>query len=166
MIVLTDSVRSQFNQLFVDIKGIDPQVRGVNQFDQARFGQTSPISDTLLPEVEKVPGVKAAAVTLRGSKALVIGTDGKPVEPTGGPALSVTLTPDLAELVDHRVRWAPSSNSDVGPDIDTAKKADSTSATRSRSSRPSGRRTTRCPASSASARATLERRHAGRLHAA
>ena len=56
-IVLTDSVRSQFNQLFVDInKGIDLQVRGVNQFDQGAFGQTPPIPDTLLPEVAARPG--------------------------------------------------------------------------------------------------------------
>ena len=52
-IVLTDSVRSQFNQLFVDInKGIDLQVRGVDQFDQGAFGQTPPISDSILPEVD------------------------------------------------------------------------------------------------------------------
>ena len=60
-IVLTDSVRSQFNQLFVDInKGIDLQVRGVDQFDQGAFGQTPPISDSILPQVEQVPGVKSA----------------------------------------------------------------------------------------------------------
>ena len=125
-IVLTDSVRSQFNQLFVDInKGIDLQVRGVDQFDQGAFGQTPPISDSILPQVEQVPGVKSAGGNAGGLKALVIATDGKPVEPTGGPPLSVTWTPNSpnASLIVQDGQ-APASNDQVGLDVDTAKKAD------------------------------------------
>jgi len=125
-IVLTDSVRSQFNQLFVDInKGIDLQVRGVNQFDQGAFGQTPPIPDTLLPQVAAVPGVKAVGGNAGGIKALVIGSDGKPVEPLGGPPLSVTWTPDSPNSsIIVKEGGPPSENSQVGLDIDTAKKAD------------------------------------------
>ena len=60
-LVLTDSVRSQFNQLFTDINsGIDLQVKGTDQFDQGAFGQSPPIPDTLLPEIRQLRGVKAA----------------------------------------------------------------------------------------------------------
>lgn len=124
-IVLTDSVRSQFNQLFVDInKGIDLQVRGVNQFDQGAFGQTPPIPDSILPAVAEVPGVKAAGGNAGGIKALVIGTDGKPVEPVGGPPLSVTWTPDSPNSsIIVLEGGSPSSNQEVGLDVDTAEKA-------------------------------------------
>ncbi|MGZ4727994.1 MAG: ABC transporter permease [Acidimicrobiales bacterium] len=124
-IVLTDSVRSQFNQLFVDInKGIDLQVRGVNQFDQGAFGQTPPIPDSVLSEVEAIPGVKAVGGNAGGIKALVIGSDGKSVDPVGGPPLSVTWTPNSPNssiiVLDGN---PPSSDQQVGLDVDTAKKA-------------------------------------------
>jgi putative ABC transport system permease protein len=125
-IVLTDSVRSQFNQLFVDInKGIDLQVRGVDQFDQGAFGQTPPIPDSLLAQVEAVPGVKAVGGNAGGIKALVIGSDGKPIEPVGGPPLSVSWAPNSPNssliVLDG---GPPTTGQQVGLDVDTAEKAE------------------------------------------
>ncbi len=55
-LVLTDSVRSQFNQLFTDINsGIDLQVKGADQFDQGAFGQSPPIPDSLIPQIRDAP---------------------------------------------------------------------------------------------------------------
>jgi len=124
-IVLTDSVRAQFNQLFVDInKGIDLQVRGVDKFDQGAFGQTPPFDESVLPQVEAVPGVKSVGGNAGGIKALVVGADGKTVDPTGGPALSVTWMPDSPNSSLIVVDGAPpSSDQQVGLDVDTAKRA-------------------------------------------
>jgi putative ABC transport system permease protein len=125
-IVLTDSVRAQFNQLFVDInQGIDLQVRGVDQFDQGAFGQTPPIPDTLLAQVQAVPDVEEAAGNAGGLKALVIGADGQPVEPTGGPPLSVSWSDNSPNSAIQVLRGGPpQSGSEVGLDVDTADKAD------------------------------------------
>ena len=56
-LVLTDSVRSQFDQLFTDInQGMDLQVKGTDQFDQGAFGQSPPISDSLIPQIRQSRG--------------------------------------------------------------------------------------------------------------
>ena len=124
-IVLTDSVRSQFNQLFVDInKGIDLQVRGIDRFDQGAFGQTPPIPDSLLPQVRAISGVKAAGGNAGGIKALVVGDDGKTVDPTGGPSLSITWVPDSPNSSLIPVEGGPpSTGTEVGLDVDTADRA-------------------------------------------
>jgi putative ABC transport system permease protein len=94
-LVLTDSVRVQFNQLFADINaGIDLQVRGTNEFDQGAFGARPPVSETLLPQVQGLPGVKTAAGSAGGFPALLIDAQGQPVKPVGGPPLGVTWVPD------------------------------------------------------------------------
>ncbi len=124
-IVLTDSVRAQFDQLFVDInQGIDLQVRGVNEFDQGAFGQSPPFDESVLPAVEAVPGVKLAGGNAGGIKALVVGLDGKTVDPVGGPDLSVTWTSNSPNSSLRVVDGGPPlSDHEVGLDVDTAKKA-------------------------------------------
>jgi len=124
-LVLTDSVRSQFNQLFTDINsGIDLQVKGVDQFDQGAFGQSPPIPDTLLPQIRQLPGVKSAGGNAGGIPAVVFGADGKPVVPSNGPPLAVTQDPESPNgsltQVDGR---PPSADNEVGLDVDVAKKA-------------------------------------------
>ena len=94
-LVLTDSVRAQFDQLFTDInQGIDLQVKGADQFDQGAFGTSPPIPDTLVDQVAALPGVQSVGANAGGIPALVHATDGKPVTPNGGaPPLAVSWQP-------------------------------------------------------------------------
>ena len=124
-LILTDSVRSQFNQLFTDInQGIDLQVKGTNQFEQGGFGTSPPIPDSLLAQVRQLPGVKAAGGNAGGFPALVFATDGTPVTPVGGPPLAVTWDPGSPNKaliqVDGR---PPAAANEVALDVDVAKKA-------------------------------------------
>ena len=127
-LVLTDSVRAQFDQLFTDInQGIDLQVKGTDQFDQGAFGQSPPIPDTLLPQVRELPGVKAAGGSAGGLPALVFAADGTPVKPTNGPPLAVTWDPESPNQALTTVAGrAPSADDEVALDEDVAKKADMT----------------------------------------
>ncbi len=85
--VLTDSIRTQFNSLLEEInEGVELTVRGEQQFEEQQFGGTSiPIPASLLDEVNATPGVAEAAGTVTGWPALLVGSDGEPVEPTGPP---------------------------------------------------------------------------------
>ena len=128
-LVLTDSVRSQFNQLFTDINsGIDLQVKGTDQFDQGAFGQSPPIPDTLLPEIRQLRGVKAAGGSAGGIPAVVFATDGKPVEAHERPAAGRHLGPGVPQPgADHGRRAGPRPTAnEVALDVDVAKKADKT----------------------------------------
>src|SRR4051794_32903608 len=124
-LVLTDSVRAQFDQLFTDInQGIDLQVKGVDQFDQGAFGQSPPIPDTLVAQVAALPGVKSASASAGGIPALVFDTDGQPVNPVGGPPLAVTWQTDSANSSLITVAGGPPTADDqVALDKDVAAKA-------------------------------------------
>lgn len=127
-LVLTDSVRSQFDQLFTDInQGIDLQVKGTNQFDQGAFGQSPPIPDTLLPQIKALPGVQSAGANAGGIPALVFATDGTPVKPVGGPPLAVTWDPDSPNQALTAISGGPPlADDEVALDKDVAAKADVT----------------------------------------
>ncbi|HEY5153383.1 MAG TPA: FtsX-like permease family protein [Acidimicrobiales bacterium] len=127
-LVLTDSVRSQFNLLFTDINsGIDLQVKGVDQFDQGAFGQSPPIPETLLPQIRALPGVKTAGANAGGIPATVFGADGKPVVPTGGPPLAVTWDPQSPNgALTTVLGGPPKADDEVALDVDVAQKAGKT----------------------------------------
>jgi putative ABC transport system permease protein len=92
---LTDSVRSQFNQLFEDINAnIDLTVRAEEKFDVGAFGQGAPVPADILAPIQEVPGVEAAEGSAGGVPALVIDAEGKAVEPLGGPPLGINWPPD------------------------------------------------------------------------
>jgi len=94
---LTDSVRSQFNQLFTDINAnIDLTVRSQERFDAGAFGTLGPVPADLLPEVEQVDGVEAAQGTVGGIPALVIDPEGEAVQPVAGPPLGINWLDDPA----------------------------------------------------------------------
>lgn len=123
-LVLTDSVRAQFNGLFNEInQGIDLQVRAKSEFDQGAFGANAPISESLVGTVAGVQGVAAAEGGVGGLPALLIGSDGQPVKPLGGPPLGTSwgTEPRLSQLtlVDGK---QPDGPGQVAYDIDTAKK--------------------------------------------
>ncbi len=67
--VLTDTLHNTFTTLFGNVyQNIDFQVRGVAQFSDNSGGAVrNPISESILPEVVQVPGVEAAAGTVRAT---------------------------------------------------------------------------------------------------
>jgi putative ABC transport system permease protein len=85
--VFSDTIQRTFDNLFADVyRNTDAYVRSANNVE-AEFGnqQRDRIPDTLLDQVNAVPGVKEAQGDVNGY-ALVIGKDGKPVgQRTNGP---------------------------------------------------------------------------------
>jgi len=123
-LVLTDSVRAQFNNLFTEInQGIDLQVRAKSEFEQGAFGTSAPISESLVGTVAGVDGVAAAEGGVGGLPALLIGSDGKPVRPLGGPPLGTSwgTQRELSQLTLVEGKQ-PDGPGQVAYDIDTAKK--------------------------------------------
>ena len=126
---LTDSVRRQFNELFVDINaGIDLTVRGTEVFESAGFGGglRPPVPEELLDRVAAVPGVDAVNGTAGGLPALLIGDDGEPVETFGGPPLGISWPIDdrLASTVSVVEGRKPEAPGEIVVDVDLADRAD------------------------------------------
>src|SRR6478752_2142605 len=93
--VFTDTIKRTFDNLFADVfKNTDVYVRS-NQSIESDFGQTQRprIPDSLVAEVQKVPGVAEAAGTVQGY-ARIIGKDGEPLgRDQGPPNLGGEFTP-------------------------------------------------------------------------
>jgi putative ABC transport system permease protein len=123
-LVLTDSVRVQFNQLFTDInQGIDLQVRGTSQFEQGAFGTTPPVPESLLATTRALPGVESAGGSAGRPPALLIDAAGEPVKPVGGPPLAVTWdpgSPNSSLIVEQG--GPPAAADEVALDVDLAKR--------------------------------------------
>jgi putative ABC transport system permease protein len=84
--VFTDTIKRTFDNLFADVyANTDVYVRS-NQSIESDFGQTQRprIPDTLIAQVQAVPGVAEASGTVQGF-ARIIGKDGKPLGQTQGP---------------------------------------------------------------------------------
>ncbi len=81
--VFTDTFSKSFDEIFTDVnKGTDAVVRSSQKIERD-FGdaQRSRISETVVPQIQQVNGVKAAEGSIRG-QIRIIGRDGKP---TGDP---------------------------------------------------------------------------------
>jgi putative ABC transport system permease protein len=99
--VLTDTIRKTFDDLFADVyAGTDAWVRSQDVID-GQFGlpdQRGRISAELLPEVEAVDGVETAEGTLQ-FYAQLVGEDGDPVgNPNQGPPTFGTNWSDVQAL--------------------------------------------------------------------
>jgi putative ABC transport system permease protein len=98
--IFSDTIQSTFDTLFADaFKNTDAYVRSSNVIE-ADFGnkQRDRIPDTVVAEVQAVPGVSDAQGDVQGF-ASIIGKDGKPLISgnTGAPTFgSVALTGELA----------------------------------------------------------------------
>jgi putative ABC transport system permease protein len=112
---LTDSVRSQFDQLFTDINAnIDLTIRSQERFDTGAFGVPAPVPADLAPEVEQVEGVEAVQGTAGGIPALVVNAEGEAVSPIAGPPLGINW-PDQTSIsqVTLTEGEAPAKDGDV-----------------------------------------------------
>src|SRR4029450_12463569 len=86
-LVLTDTIRKTFDDLFADVnRGTDVYVRGVTQFESS-FGDTQRprLDDAVVSEIESVDGVAIAEPSVQGY-AQIIDKDGEPIgDPGFGP---------------------------------------------------------------------------------
>jgi putative ABC transport system permease protein len=86
-LVLTDTIRQTFDDLFADVnRGTDVYVRGVTQFETS-FGDTQRprLEDSVVEEIEGVDGVDIAEPSVQGY-AQIIDKDGEPIgDPGFGP---------------------------------------------------------------------------------
>jgi putative ABC transport system permease protein len=86
-LVLTDTIRQTFDDLFADVnRGTDVYVRGVTQFESS-FGETQRprLDQDIVERVEAVDGVAVAEPSIQGY-AQIIDADGDPIgDPGFGP---------------------------------------------------------------------------------
>ncbi len=123
-VVLTDSVRAEFDSLLEEINsGIDLSVRAEEQFESQDFGgQVVPVSDELVEPIQGIDGVAEAAGFVQGLPAIVIDPDGEAVLPQGPPLGinwydSAESDVSVVRIVDGR---EPESDNEVVLDIDLA----------------------------------------------
>lgn len=92
--VLGDTLNATFDQVFDEaFAGQDVIVRSAD--DVSEF-QRPPISDSVLPTVEAVDGVDAAAGEVGGIGVVPVEPNGDPVETTGAPRFGFSWTEDAA----------------------------------------------------------------------
>jgi len=96
--VLTDSITGAFNSIFSTIyQGTDATVTGRNVIDSSATGgagangDVPPFSQSLLPRVQGLPGVKQAIGDVSGSLQLVV--RGKAITSGGAPNLGFSIDP-------------------------------------------------------------------------
>jgi putative ABC transport system permease protein len=119
--VLTDTLHSTFSSLFTSVYSkIDFQVRGVAQFGNGQSATRNLLPDSLLPQVQAVPGVAGAFGNVTGY-AQFIGHDGKPISSTIGTlGIGFDSNPLISNL--HLIAGNPPAIShDVVMDAATAK---------------------------------------------
>ena len=93
--MLTDSIDKAFDTIFTDVrKGSNAVVTGKSAFDLTEgSGTNAPtLNESLLPEVQRLPSVAAAAGSVDG-EAQLIGDDGKAIVFGGAPNLGFSVTP-------------------------------------------------------------------------
>jgi putative ABC transport system permease protein len=92
--MLTDSIDQAFDSIFTDSrKGSDAIISGKSAFDITEgSGTNAPtLSESLLPEVKKLPEVAAAEGSVNG-EAQLIGDDGKAIVYGGAPNLGFSVS--------------------------------------------------------------------------
>ena len=112
--VLTDSITGAFNSIFSTIyQGTDATVTGRNVIDSKATGgagangDVPPFSQSLLPRVQGLPGVKQAIGDVSGSLQLVV--RGKAVTSGGAPNLGFSVNPARPQFSSLKLRQARDS---------------------------------------------------------
>jgi putative ABC transport system permease protein len=123
--MLTDSIDQAFDSIFTDSrKGSDAVISGKSAFDLTEgSGTNAPtLSESLLPEVKKLPEVAAAEGSVNG-EAQLIGDDGKAIVYGGAPNLGFSVSgPNSRFSVLTLVEGSWPGNGDVVIDKATADK--------------------------------------------
>jgi putative ABC transport system permease protein len=122
--VLTDTINKTFSDLFEQTtKGVDVAVRTKATFSSQGNEQRAPMPATVLDDVKRVDGVKAAEGSVFGY-AQFIGQNGKPVTTGGAPTFGTAMstTPELQAGTTLRAGNRPTSADQVAVDARTAEK--------------------------------------------
>jgi putative ABC transport system permease protein len=128
--LLTDTMNRAFDDLFKGIeKGVAVEVSGIPQFKAIGpggedAGSAERVPDSLIPQIERVPGVRVAEGTLTGY-AQIVGKDGKAVTTGGAPSLGTGILqdPQLSSTTPRAGR-PPAASGEIGVDALTARKHD------------------------------------------
>src|SRR6185436_2160801 len=123
-LILSDTLNATFDTLFKGIEsGVDVRVRAKKSFsEQPDNDERQPVPASLLTEVRRIEGVKAAAGEVEG-RAILIDHKGKAITPQGPPTLGETFTnvPGLSPFSVKEGR-RPVGGNEVAIDAATAKK--------------------------------------------
>ena len=106
--VLTDSITGAFNSIFSTIyQGTDATVTGRNVIDSTANGgagangDVPPFSQSLLPRIQALPGVKDAIGDVSGSLQVVV--NGKAITSGGAPNLGFSVNPSKPQFSSLRL---------------------------------------------------------------
>ena len=117
--VITDTMKARIDSVLeATTTGTDVSITSASKFDEAGGSTTNvePIPASLLPSVQRIDGVERAVGEIFGS-AIVVGRDGKPIQPFGPPTLGAAWGSPSLVLTDG---LQPAGVSDVVIDVDTA----------------------------------------------
>jgi putative ABC transport system permease protein len=123
--VLTDTITSGFNTIFTkSYQNADVVITGKAAFDNANGTtvEAPPMSQSLLPKVQKLSDVSLAAGSVTTDTLKLIGKDGKVISSGGAPSLGFSVTPagqifNPTKLTEGS--W-PSSSDEIAIDKGTA----------------------------------------------
>ena len=127
--VLTDTMNKAFDDLFAQTSaGSDVIVRSTSAFTPEQGGpgggsqnERAPVSDTVLPTIEAVPGVKTAEGGVVGYAQMIDPATGEAIGGVGPPTLGANWIETSTGLV-LRSGSRPSDGGQVAVDAGTAKK--------------------------------------------
>jgi putative ABC transport system permease protein len=94
--ILTDTINNGFDTIFSrSYQNADVVISGKAAFDSANGTSVEPptMPDSLLPRIQKLPGVALAAGSVTTDALKLIGKDGKVVSTGGAPSLGFSVTP-------------------------------------------------------------------------
>jgi len=94
--VLTDTINNGFNTIFSrSYQNADVVISGKAAFDSANGESVEPppMPQSLLPKIQKLPGVALAAGSVTTDTLKLIGKDGKVISTGGAPSLGFSVTP-------------------------------------------------------------------------
>jgi putative ABC transport system permease protein len=94
--VLTDTINAGFDTIFTQsYQNADVVISGKAAFDTANGNNVEPPSmpESLLPKIQRLPGVARAAGSVTTSSLKLIGKDGKVISTGGAPSLGFSVTP-------------------------------------------------------------------------
>jgi putative ABC transport system permease protein len=126
--VLSDTMVKAFGELYAGLtSGTDVVVRSQAAFEAdvaTTGGQVRPLDESIVAEVQEVPGVEVAEGSVFGF-SLVLDQHGDPIQPGGAPTIGTSVTADrrLAGAVTFREGRMPSGAHEMALDARTATKA-------------------------------------------
>jgi putative ABC transport system permease protein len=120
-LMLTDTVNSSFDSIFVDAKqGVDVSVKTTETIEDSRDGQPPAFEAAMLEEVEAVPGVAEAAGSIFDPTLAILDDAGERIGPQGPPHFAVSVVPDRFSPWTYTEGSAPTAADEIGIDSITA----------------------------------------------